>query len=140
GDGGPRRVWDGQGAGVLEGRREDPGQVRGTGLIVAASQRPAREGEGQRVGGEGVAGAAVDVARELVEQDHQGQRPFGRLEPAVQLAAGGGEVRRLEPAGEHGVERRVRVEPLFGPGLFPVGDYVRNGYVLGHDHDVRPTS
>ena len=62
------------------GRRSCAGSARraGRGRASTASRGDAA---GQRIGGEGVRRAAVEVARELVEQDQQRQRAVGGLDP-----------------------------------------------------------
>ncbi len=79
-----------------------------------------REGEG--IGGEGVGRAAVEVARELVEQDQERQRALGGLAPAGQVAAGGLHVQRLEAVPDRLVEGVVLGEPFLGASLDPEGD------------------
>ncbi len=63
--------------GVLVGQVEEGAKLRGHVLVQAALDRLPRGGESERVGGEGVRRAAVEVAGELVEQDQQRQRSRG---------------------------------------------------------------
>jgi hypothetical protein len=72
--------------------------------IEAGIDRFLREIAGQRVGGVHVPGAAEAVARQLVEQDHQRQRPFGRVGPVVALPARRGHMLLQEAAAELRVE------------------------------------
>src|SRR5690606_570853 len=69
--------------------------------------------------GEGVAAAAEDVARDLVQQQHQRQRAVSIAHPVVVFAAGGGEVRILPASAAFGVERLAAAEPLGHAGLAP---------------------
>ncbi len=120
---------------VLERQVEEAAQSHLRPLIKAGRQGLTRQAQRQRIGGEGVAGPAKDVARKLIQQDHQGQGALRRMHPAVELAPGGGEVRRFKTLAEIGVEGGVLGEPLVGPGLFPEGDDVGGRYVCAHDPD-----
>jgi len=64
----------------------------------------AGHGAGHAVGGEGVARAAVEIARKLVEADDQGQGPFRRRRPVVVFAPRAGVVHRLEAQPDRLVE------------------------------------
>lgn len=120
---------------VLERQVEEAAQSHLRPLIKAGRQGLTRQAQRQRIGGEGVAGPAKDVARKLIQQDHQGQGSLRRLHPAVELAPGGGEVRLSKPLAEIGVEGGVLGEPLVGSRLFPEGDDVGGRYVCAHDPD-----
>jgi len=122
---------------VLERQVEEAAQVVRHQPVLPAIHRQHREMPRQRVGGEGVAGVAKAVARELVQQDQQRQRPLRRLRPVIQLAPGGGEMSRLEPVAEQGVEAVVLGEPFRRTGLFPEGDDGGRRYVCAHDRTSR---
>src|SRR5690606_31961303 len=72
--------------GVLEGEVEEGALVERQLLVLAARERAARQLERVGVGGERVGGAAMKVARELVEQQHEGEASPRRLGPAVEPA------------------------------------------------------
>ena len=83
------------------------------------------------VGGEGVARVAVEIARELIEQDQQRQRAVGAQGPVVVLAAGGGMVGRLELQPDRRVERVVLLEPaLVSRGAPEVDDVGWDGRAM----------
>ena len=96
---------------MLEGKVEE-GAERGLGrLIVAAGDGEVRGGQGQRVGGEGVGGAAVEVPRDLVGQQDEGQGGVRGLGPGRDGTARGFEVQRLDETGF------VLVGKMFGQQL-----------------------
>lgn len=105
--------------------------------VVPGFQGPVGEHPCQWVGGEGVARAAEGVARKLVQQDQQGQRALRRPGPVIQLPPGSGEMRRLEPFPEQGVESVVLGEPLGWSGVFPEGDDVGRRYVCVHESEPK---
>jgi hypothetical protein len=113
------------------GQVEEAPQVVLEGAVVAAGDGLGGDLAGERVGGELVARAAVEVARELVEQDQQRQRPLGGLDPAVVFAARGGMVGGLVLQADGLVERRVLLEPAAGACLAPEVDDV--GGIGGHE-------
>lgn len=78
-----------------------------------------------RIGGEGPARAAMQVARKLVEQQQQRQRPLPRLREGVAGAGGGGLARGSETAPDLRVEGVVAREPGGGAGLDPEADDFR---------------
>jgi hypothetical protein len=86
-----------------------------------------RDGQRLAVGGEHVATAAPGVARKLVQQHEQRQRPFGIGGPAVERPVRGGMVGGLEARFELGVEGVVLVEPAFRAGVAPEADDILGG-------------
>jgi hypothetical protein len=78
----------------------------------------------QGIGGEGVPRAAPKIARELVEQQDERQRPLRRPRPTFMLAPRGGVMRRLEPLADLRIERRALGEPSLRPRLTPEADDV----------------
>src|SRR5436190_2241694 len=62
--------------------------------------------------GEGAGVAAEEVARELVEDDDEGEHRQGRGPPGLEAAARGFGVQRAETLADLGVECRVLAEPL----------------------------
>ena len=90
--------------------------------VMPGVERLPGEHPRQRIGGEGVAGVAKAVARKLIQQDQQGQRPLGRSDPVVKLAPGSSDMGVMKAAAEFGVEGVVPGEPFGGTGLFPEGD------------------
>ena len=107
---------------MLEGKVEE-GAEHGLGrLVVAAGDGEVRGGQGQRVGGEGVGGAAVEVPRDLVGQQDEGQGGVRGLGPGRDGTARGFEVQRLEAMAAGGVEAVILGEPAFGTGLAPEGE------------------
>ena len=109
---------------MLEGQEDEVAQVRPEREVVAALDRPVREHQGQRVCGELVRRAAETVARELVQQDQQGERPLGRIGPVIQLSPRRHHVAVLEPLPEGRVEDVVLGEPQLRACVFPEADDV----------------
>ena len=122
---------------MLQRQIEEAADVAPGRKVVPGFQRPQGEHPRERIGGEGVAGIPEDVARELVQQDQQGQRSLRSLRPVIQLTARREEMRGLEPLAEPGVESLILGEPLRGPGLFPEGDDVGRRYVCAHEPEPR---
>src|SRR5450830_70386 len=76
----------------------------------------------QRVRGEHMRRAAKRVARELIEQNQQGQRAMRRGQPALQLTPSRLQVGGVEGVAKRGVERSILGEPTLGAGLLPEVD------------------
>ncbi len=68
--------------------------------------------------------AAVDVARELVEQDEERQGLLGSLGPVGEVPAGRLHVQDLEAVADRLVEGVVLGEPLLWTGFQPEGEHV----------------
>ena len=108
---------------MFERQIEEDAQRHGGGAIVAARNCALSDGARQAVGGEGVPGAAEDVARNLVKQQHQRQGAVATLAPFLKFAAGGGVVGYFGASGlVQGFAMRtwqeVRRIPTPGPGFF----------------------
>ena len=104
-------------------------------LVVPARDGRLRQGQSQGIGGEHVTGIAEGIPGELVQQDHECQRPFGSVHPGIKLAAGRCEVRFGESVLEVDVERLVLGEPFLGTGFDPESDNVSYGR-QGRGHGV----
>ena len=118
---------------MLEGQVEEAADIALDLQVVPGRQCAPGEQQRQRIRREGMAGAPEHIAWKLVQQDQQGQRPFGRLRPGVQLAPRRREMRVPESATEPGVEGVILGEPFAGACLFPEGDDVGRRYVCAHD-------
>jgi hypothetical protein len=71
----------GQQLGMLVGQIEERPQLGRDGLVVAGRHGGGGDRAGLAVGGEGVAAVAIEIAGELIQQDHQGQGAFGPRRP-----------------------------------------------------------
>ena len=70
--------------------------------------------KGLRIGGKRLRGPAKHVARRLIEQDAQRDRPVRRMTPSLQVTGHGQVIARAEPLGDQPVEIRRRLgKPLF---------------------------
>ena len=85
------------------GRRNEP--------VEAPCERPVGNGARRRVGRIGARRAAKDVARDLVEQQHQGERALGQSFPRPQFAGGTGFVIGEKSVAQRVVEFRGALEP-----------------------------
>src|SRR5262245_46721526 len=97
--------------------------------MIAA--RDGLSGDRQRlvVGGESEGRAAMDVARELVEQDDERQSPFWRFLPMVEGAVARFGQRLLEAHRKLAVEGRIAREPAALPGGEPeIEDLLRRHF------------
>ncbi len=79
-------VLQGQRLGVHQGHVEEHTGHHGQALVLAAGHGRVRERLGARIAGEGARLAAEQVARQLVQQEHQGQAAQGRVGPIGQAA------------------------------------------------------
>src|SRR5690606_42061883 len=73
--------------------------------------------------------AAEDVARDLVEQQHERQRPRRGVFPVPELGARGGYVGVEESLAAAHVERGPSTEPDVGTGFAPEGGNIIGGHV-----------
>jgi hypothetical protein len=133
---------------VLERQQHELPHRRRHGQVPAVRRGSPRDGAGLGVGGEGVGGSAVEVARELVEQQEQRQRPLGRPGPGVELAARGAVMVRLEAFADRRIEDVVLGVPLLGARFGPEAEDVvrRRGHgpslgakPLGRSSAVHPS-
>ena len=107
-----------------EGKIEKASQGRLGGRVMAQRDRPPGGQARQGVGGKSVRRASPKIARELVQQQDQRQRPLRRSRPAVMLAPRRGVMHRLEALADGRVERRALGEPSLRPRLAPEADDV----------------
>ncbi len=118
---------------MLEGQVEEPADIPLDLQVVPGRQGAPGEQQRQRIRREGMARAPEHIARKLVQQDQQGQRPLRRFRPGIQLAPRRREMGVPESAPEAGVEGVILGEPFAGARLFPEGDDVGRRYVCAHD-------
>ncbi len=111
GDAGERAADVGQVLGVRQRHEEERRLGGGEGAVEAALERVLGEREAERVAGEGPRGRAIDVARELVEQEDEGEAAARGLAPVVELAAGGAVHQRFEVLLDLLVDRRAAAKP-----------------------------
>lgn len=105
---------------VLEGQVEEDGLEMVVDLLVElAGDAPRGNSEGQRVRGVRVRRAAVHVARELVEEDEQGEgAAWARLSPGIEFVRPRAGDQVAELGEDDGVVRlRVRRGEPVGDGL-----------------------
>jgi len=96
---------------VLERQLQEPALV-GVELAVEALVDGGLGGvERQHIAGESLRRVAVDVAGELVEQEHQCERAVRAGPPGVELAGENGGDGRSEAFADRGVKCRVLAEP-----------------------------
>ena len=88
---------------------------------MAGGEGVGRDAARLGIGGEGMGRTSPEVARKLVEQEEQGERPLGFGGPGVVLAPGGGVVKGFEIARNGTVESRILLEPERWAGLAPEG-------------------
>ena len=82
-------------------------------LIPPSREHELRAVERHRILGKGPRVAAVEVARELVQHDHQCEQRIGLLAPALALAQRGARVQGEEAAADLLVEGGVLAKPRF---------------------------
>jgi hypothetical protein len=87
--------------------------------VEPASDGAIGDGAGNTVGLIGAPVAAEHVARELVEHDEERERTLRRLPPVRELAVAAGLPEARKARRDLGVEGRVLLEPLVGPGRAP---------------------
>src|SRR5262249_52496701 len=75
---------------VMKRHIEKPSPDRRNPLVEAALERPVGGGAGRRIGRVGARRAAEDVARDLIEQQHQSKRALRQRLPRRQRSSGGG--------------------------------------------------
>ena len=109
---------------MLERQVEEGAQIFRQGLVVAVSDGATGDDARERVGREGVTGLAKTVARELVQQEAEGERALGGRGPVLVVTPSRGEMIELEAASELRVEGVVLGEPFLGAGLDPEGNDV----------------
>jgi hypothetical protein len=90
---------------VMKRHMEEPTPHRRKQLVEAAGERPVGGATCGRVGRVGARRAAEDVARDLVEQQHQGKSAFRQRLPRGQRPGGG----RLVVGEEISAQRRVEI-------------------------------
>ena len=100
---------------VFEGHVEEHLQRRVDLHVVAGRDRGIGDRARLAVGGVGMRRAAVEIARELIEQDRQRERAFRRARPVVVFAARRGMVDGFETRADFGVEGLGPLEPAGGP-------------------------
>jgi hypothetical protein len=79
------------------------------------------------VRGESARRTSEEVARKLIEEDQEGERPFGRLVVARELAAGRALMLGQEACPDLLVESLVLGPPFIVPGLPPEHDHIAGG-------------
>src|SRR5215472_6971174 len=98
--------------------------------VEPASDGAIGDGAGNPIGLVGAPVAAEHVARELVEHDDERERTLRRLVP-VQLAVAAGLPEARKAQRDLGVEGRVLLEPLVGPGRAPECEHLHRPDRLG---------
>ena len=76
------------------------------------------------VGGKHARRAAIGIARKLIEQDEQGERPIGRFFPGGQATRSRRFMGCLETLAERGIEGLVLGKPAAGARLAPEREHV----------------
>ena len=104
---------------MLERQVEEHAVGERIALVEAAGDRLGRDLAGARIAEERLGLAAEDIARELVEQQQQGERAVGRGSPVVEPAHLRLMHQRTEARADVGVECRVLLEPELAR---PVGE------------------
>src|SRR5215472_3125433 len=114
---------------------EKPPPRLGNQPVEPAGERPVGGGTRDRVGGVGARLVAKDVARDLVEQQHQGERALGQRFPRPQLAGRTGFVIGEKSRAQGGVEFRSALEPDVA---VPLADGVAGWPEPGIEKRLRP--
>src|SRR5215470_14556899 len=96
---------------MLERQVEKETSVERRALVEAAVDGCGGYGASACVARKGPQRAAVDVARELIEQQHKGQRAVDRARPVVEVADACGSHTGTEQCAELFVEGGVALEP-----------------------------
>ena len=110
--------------GMHEGHVEPAARNLRQGRVEAARNRLARNAERLGIGRPGPVIVAIDVARELVEQDDEGERAFRLAHPIVVIALRRRLHRIAELAADFRVEGVAFREPLLRPGIEPEIEHV----------------
>lgn len=113
----------GQILGMRKGQREEEPQFGVNIGGMTARLRLACESTGLTVGRIHPCRTAKGVARKLVKQDYQRQRPFGRTDPALGILRCHMFMQRQKAVVKNAVKSRALREPVTAPaGLLPEGD------------------
>src|SRR5688572_16284505 len=104
---------------MFEGHDEPGREGRRHSLMKAPRDRLSRQGERPSVAREHERAAAMDVARELIEQDDEAERPLRRFRPMVERAFPPFRQRLPEAHRKRPVEGGIPREPAALAGLGP---------------------
>src|SRR4051812_47025386 len=92
-------------------------------LVEGARNCTIGNAAGECIGSKNARTATKHVAGKLVEDDHEGERRFGRRLPVPQLACHGGFIRSEKERLDFCIESIVLVEPFCGSGRSPKGEH-----------------
>jgi hypothetical protein len=121
---------------VAEREEHEQGLARGELAVEAAGERVLGDGPGERVVGERAGGRAVDVPRELIEEEDQREVRAEVVAPVIELAAGGAVDEAAEVGRDLGVDVGAGAKPqVLGRGV-ALGERV--GERLGGARQVAP--
>ena len=117
--------------GMLQGHVDEVAQLGLDLQVEAPAQGQAHDPPGLAVGGEGVGAVPEQVARELVEQEDQGQGRLGLQRPVIVLPASGGEVQAKSRRAVYFAAQGRRIDtPVYVRDTLPIGGRITGPAVI----------